>query len=151
MRFNLAYALALLASSNSLITAVPVDAAPDATVEVVKRGQIPGPMDTTACKQYSTFLGEWTYEARVRTMDNTADVCKRLKDEIGKTIGCTWRHSEDCRGNINDPRVAKWKFKTGTNCGSGAVSGIIRRATGQSGSAANCLISFNGDWPPGTT
>ncbi|KAJ4206060.1 hypothetical protein NW767_003305 [Fusarium falciforme] len=57
------------------------------------------------------------------------------------------RHSEECRGDINDPRVAQWKFKAGTNCGLGAVNGIIRRATGQKGDDAQCLISFDGKWP----
>ncbi|KAJ3549877.1 hypothetical protein NM208_g258 [Fusarium decemcellulare] len=147
MRFNLAYALACLAGSTTFVTAAPVDST-DAVVEVVKRaGQIPADMDTSACKQYSTFLGVWTYEARVRTMDNTADVCNKLKEEAGITIGCAWRHDEDCKGDINDPRVAEWKFKAGTNCGVGAVTGIIRRATGQSGDAAQCLISFDGKWP----
>ena len=147
MRFNIAYALACLAGSSNLAAAVPVEATEIKADNLQRRGQIPANMDTTACKQYSTFIGEWTYEARVRTMDNSEDVCNKLKNEAGITIGCAWRHSEEYRGDINDPRVAHWKFKAGNNCGLGAVNGIIRRATGQKGDDAQCLISFDGKWP----
>ncbi|WAO87670.1 Hypothetical protein NCS54_00498800 [Fusarium falciforme] len=147
MRFNFAYALAYLDGSSILAAAVPVEATEIKVDNLQRRGQIPANMDTTACKQYSTFIGEWTYDARVRTMDNTEGVCNKLKNEAGITIGCSWRHSEECRGDINDPRVAQWKFKAGTNCGLGAVNGIILRATGQKGDDAQCLISFDGKWP----
>ncbi|RSL99227.1 hypothetical protein CEP52_009844 [Fusarium oligoseptatum] len=147
MRFNVAYSLACLAGSSTLAAAVPVEATDIKVDNLHRRGQIPANMDTTACKQYSTFIGEWTYEARIRTMDNTEDVCNKIKNEAGITVGCSWRHSEECRGDINDPRVAEWKFKAGTSCSLGAVTGIIRRATGQKGDDAQCLISFDGKYP----
>lgn len=163
MRFHISAFSAILAVSLPLATAAPVENTvravakpanfkvnPNGKAASLTRhdGKIPADMDTSACKFYSTALGEWTYEARIRTMENTEDICKKLEDEIANTVPCTWNYDWSCDFDSNDPMVTRWKFKAGQVCDTASVSDALSRATGQDSDNSSCWISFDGEWPP---
>ncbi|KAH7155350.1 hypothetical protein B0J13DRAFT_672399 [Dactylonectria estremocensis] len=149
MRFTSALHLSFLAVLPLLVNAVPVEPTNVEGGHLDKRhGQIPANLDTTACMFYSNVIGVWTYEARIRNLDNPDSVCERLSQNTGETVYCNARFDETCKRDINDPQVTHWKFQVMNQCTYDAVSGIIADAVGHD--STECLISFTGDWPEGT-
>ncbi|KAH7156165.1 hypothetical protein EDB81DRAFT_928139 [Dactylonectria macrodidyma] len=141
MRFTSVLPLNFLASLPLLANAVPVEPTDVEGRHLDKRrGQIPANLDTTACMFYSNAIGVWTYEARIRTLDNPDSVCENLSQNTGETVYCNARFDESCkRVDSLEGAVAQTSM---------ILSGIIADAVGHD--STECLISFNGDWPEGT-
>ncbi|CAI6097304.1 unnamed protein product [Clonostachys chloroleuca] len=147
MRLSLAsLSLALLTALGLLVAAAPVGTSTN--VDLFRRGQIPADIGTTACKYYSDVPFVWTYEARIREPFMTVDgLCPKL-EEKGKAVNlnCGLLIVKECKHDINDPQVKKWKFEVRAQCTGAMVAKAIKAATGQKSVSCDIVYDKN-KWP----